>query len=84
MADDRMPKVDLSKDGNKNIIDFIKLAEKNNLERVAKLQRVRKNNLITAFALGVGVLGIYGYSIFAVKQESFLDDFDEPKIKEQQ
>ncbi|KAF6205728.1 hypothetical protein GE061_019901 [Apolygus lucorum] len=65
MADDRMPKVDISKEANKNIIDFIKLAEKNNLERVRKLQRLRRNNLITAFSLGAGVLGIYGYSIFA-------------------
>lgn len=32
--------------------------------------------------LGLGVFSIYGYSMFAVKQEKFLDDFDEP-LKEE-
>ncbi|CAB0017845.1 unnamed protein product [Nesidiocoris tenuis] len=86
MADERMPKVDFSKEAslNKNILDFIKLAEQDNLRRVQKLQRIRRNNLVTAFALGGTVLAIYGYSFYAVKQESFLDDFDEPKIKDVQ
>jgi len=34
---------------------------------------------MTAGALGVSVLAIYGYSIFSVQQEKFLDDFEEPK-----
>lgn len=59
-------------------IDFIKLIEKQNVERVLKLKKTRKNNLITAAALGGTVLAIYGYSLFAVKQEKFLDDFEEP------
>jgi len=44
-----------------------------------KLKRIRRNNLLTAGALGVSVLAIYGYSIFSVQQEKFLDDFEEPK-----
>lgn len=59
-------------------IDFMKLIERQNVERVLKLKRTRKNNILTAFALGGSVLAIYGYSIFAVKQEKFLDDFEEP------
>lgn len=59
-------------------IDFMKLIEKQNVERVLKLKKTRKNNLITAVALGGTVLAIYGYSMFAVKQEKFLDDFEEP------
>lgn len=59
-------------------IDFMKLIEKQNVERVLKLKKTRKNNLITAAALGGTVLAIYGYSLFAVKQEKFLDDFEEP------
>ncbi|MCL4129145.1 UNVERIFIED_CONTAM: hypothetical protein GTU68_020365 [Idotea baltica] len=47
-----------------------------NLERVRKLAKTKKNNLFTAFLLGAGVLGIYSYSIFAVKQEKFLDEID--------
>lgn len=63
-------------------IDFMKLIEKQNVERVLKLKKTRKNNLVTAAALGASVLAIYGYSLFAVKQEKFLDDFEEPvKVK---
>lgn len=83
-------------------IDFMKIIEEKNLQRVLKLKKTRKNNIITGefrksftfssfatyfwfalgFALGVSVLGIYGYSMFAVQQEKFLDDFDEP-LKEE-
>ncbi|XP_073999458.1 coiled-coil domain containing 56 [Rhodnius prolixus] len=82
MADvDRMPKVDINSSSaplNKNLLDYMKLVEKQNLERVQKLRKIRRNNLITAFSLGAGVLGIYAYSILSVKQESFLDDFNPP------
>lgn len=40
------------------------------------------SDAILGCALGLGVLGIYGYSMFAVKQEHFLDDFEEPKKEE--
>lgn len=60
-------------------LEFIKEIEKQNLNRVVKLKRVRRNNIITGSLLGIGVLAIYGYSMYAVKQETFLDDFEEPK-----
>ncbi|XP_032574193.1 cytochrome c oxidase assembly factor 3, mitochondrial [Drosophila sechellia] len=60
-------------------LQFMKLIEEQNLDRVQKLKRIRRNNLLTAGALGVSVLAIYGYSIFSVQQEKFLDDFEEPK-----
>ncbi|XP_075162099.1 coiled-coil domain containing 56 [Haematobia irritans] len=60
-------------------LEFMKLIEEQNLERVQKLQRVRRNNLMTAGCLIASVVGIYAYSIWSVKQEKFLDDFDEPK-----
>ncbi|XP_030372101.1 cytochrome c oxidase assembly factor 3, mitochondrial [Scaptodrosophila lebanonensis] len=63
----------------KSQLEFMKLIEEQNLDRVQKLKRVRRNNLLTAGALGFSVLAIYGYSIFSVQQEKFLDDFDEPK-----
>ncbi|KAK9696138.1 Cytochrome c oxidase assembly factor 3 [Popillia japonica] len=59
-------------------LDFMRFIEKQNRERVEKLKRLRRNNLITAGLLGCGVFSIYFYSMFAVKQETFLDDFDEP------
>nr|CAD7453719.1 unnamed protein product [Timema tahoe] len=82
MADkESMPRVDFEKDKAKfknTAIDYIKLIEKLNLERVQKLQRIRRNNIITGCVLGGSVLGIYVYSMYSVKQEKFLDDFDEP------
>lgn len=60
-------------------LNFMKLIEQQNLERVAKLERIRRRNAWTGLGLGALVLGIYGYSMFAVKQEKFLDDFDEPE-----
>lgn len=74
---DRMPKIDLSK-LRQSDLDFIKFVEKQNRERVEKLIRLRKRNLFTGCLLGVGVFSIYFYSMFAVRQEKFLDDFDEP------
>lgn len=82
---DRMPKLDNLKDKTAitpSIADYMKLIEKQNLERVAKLQRIRRNNLITGFSLGACVIGIFTYSILSVRQETFLDDFDKPAIKE--
>lgn len=85
MADnEHMPKFNLDKDKatvNKSTIDFMKIIEKENLERVNKLKKVKRANLITAIALGAGVFSIYAYSMLAVKQETFLDDFDEPEIE---
>lgn len=60
-------------------LDFIKEIERQNRERVIKLKKVRRNNNITGCLLGAGVIAIYAYSMYAVKQESFLDDFDEPQ-----
>lgn len=62
----------------KSEIDFMRLIEQQNLQRVQKLQRQRRNSKITALALGGTVLGIYLYSMYSVKQERFLDDFEEP------
>lgn len=74
---DRMPKIDVNK-LKQTDLDFMKYIELQNLERVQKLKRVRRNNIITGCLLGAGVLSIYAYTMFAVRQESFLDDFDEP------
>lgn len=61
--------------------EYMKLIEKQNIERVQKLKRLKRNNILTGCLIGTGVLSIYLYSMFAVKQESFLDDFEEPKMK---
>lgn len=60
-------------------LEFMRIIEEQNLQRVTKLKKLRRNNLITAGVLGASVLGIYAYSMFSVHQERFLDDFEEPK-----
>lgn len=48
------------------------------LNRLA-LMRYRRRNWILGLGLLAGVLGIYGYSMYAVKQESLdLDELDKP------
>lgn len=59
-------------------LDYMKIIEQKNRERVQKLQQLSRRNRITGVAIGAGVFSIYLYSIFAVKQETFLDDFNEP------
>lgn len=59
-------------------VDFMKLIEKENLVRVQKLQSLRRRNNLTGIVLGGTVLSIYLYSMLAIKQEKFLDDFSEP------
>ncbi|XP_066948198.1 cytochrome c oxidase assembly factor 3, mitochondrial [Macrobrachium rosenbergii] len=75
----QMPKLNLQQDAPKlsqSQLDYMKLIERQNMERVRKLARLRRNNIGVGIALGVGVLGIYGYSIFSVKQEKFLDELE--------
>ncbi|EFN70778.1 hypothetical protein EAG_04753 [Camponotus floridanus] len=77
-----MPKVDLLKDTEKlkfTDIIYMKRLEEQNLQRAKKVLRYRKSNNRLAFALTFGVLGIYTYTIYSVKQEKFLDDFEEPE-----
>lgn len=83
---DKMPKVDLEKDKKRispSMFEYMQLIEKQNIERVQKLKHMRRNNLITGCLLGTGVLGIYFYSMYAVQQEKFLDDFNEPEKSSQ-
>lgn len=60
-------------------IAFMKLTEQENLKRVRQLDAIRRRNWITGWTLGACVLSIYGYTILTVKQEKFLDDFEEPE-----
>lgn len=73
-----MPKID-GKKLTERELSYIKAVERVNFERVEKLRRVKRNNRITGCLLGVVAVSIYGYSMYAVKQETFLDDFEEPR-----
>ncbi|XP_042873608.1 cytochrome c oxidase assembly factor 3, mitochondrial-like [Penaeus japonicus] len=75
----QMPKLDLQKDIPKLSqaqIDYMKIVENQNVQRVQKLALQRRNNIAVGCLLGVGVLGIYTYSIYSVKQEKFLDELE--------
>lgn len=58
---------------------FMKLTEQENLKRVKKLEGIRRRNWMTGWTLAACVLSIYGYTILTIKQEKFLDDFQEPE-----
>lgn len=76
-GEDHMPKIDRNK-LKPSDLNLMKIIELQNLQRVKKLQRVRRNNIITGWLLGAVVISIYAYTILSIKQERFLDDFDEP------
>jgi len=78
-GDNQMPRLNLERDGQKLSqaqLFYMRLVEQQNMARVAKLEKIRKKNIITGSLLGIGVLAIYGYTIYAVKQEKFLDELD--------
>merc|ERR1711997_1144217 len=60
-------------------MDFVRKAKKRNKER-ATLHRFfrRKDWIIAGTCFGI-VIGIYSYTIFAIQQEKFLDDFEMPE-----
>jgi len=79
-----MPKLDVVKDKSKlsqSQLDYMRILEQQNIERVSKLKRLRRNNLLTGVGLIASVFSIYAYSIFAVKQEKFLDELDTTEDK---
>lgn len=79
---DFKPKISSTEGANpvlkKAELDYMKLIEHMNAERVKRLQETAKKNKLVGSSIGLTVFGIYLYSIFAVKQETFLDDFSEP------
>lgn len=73
-----MPKVDFNRIKS---VDFmhLKQAEEINVHRALKHRQLRKKTSILGLSLALGVIGIYVYTIKTVKQETFLDDFNEPE-----
>ena len=79
--DNRLRKIDLAKDLDSlpkaQQMYIKKIIEKNN-ERYAREKKLRTHYRISAGVLFTIVFSIYFYSMYAVKQEKFLDDFDVP------
>ena len=50
-----------------------------NREEYERAKKVKNFNKILGVALGAFCLSVYGYTMFAISQEKFLDDFDVPE-----
>jgi len=65
---------------NRGQMNIMKRFEKQNAERVSSLLKSNRRNTVTGLAITGFVLSVYGYTMFAVKQESILDDLDAPLV----
>ena len=59
-------------------MDMINKAEKLNADRASRHRQARRGESSIALGCVVVILSIYSYTIFAMKQEEFLDDFEMP------
>jgi len=77
-----MPKVDILRDAEKlksTDVIYMRRLEQQNLERARSVQVYRKRNRISGGVLSLLAVGIYVYTMYSVKQEKFLDDFEVPE-----
>lgn len=75
----RMPVVDFEKDNvHQYLVDQAKAVEKDNFRRFAAYKRKLIGGRLSMLTLCSFALSIYGYTMYAVKHETFLDNFDEP------
>lgn len=82
MDAEQMPKVDLNKDLPRlttSDLHYMKRVGEENLERVIKLKKYRKKNRFLGSCLAAVAASIYCYTLYAIKQEKFFDNFDEPE-----
>ena len=82
MSSDQMSKVDMTKDAvkiNQFQLDLMKKVQRQNWERALKLQKVKSKNNRTLGLIGLICGGIYVATLFNVRQETFLDDFNVPE-----
>ena len=59
--------------------NYIRKIRERNFERYRKEQTLRKHYRITGALLLVFFLSVYGYTMYVISQEKFLDDFEEPE-----
>ena len=78
--EDFMNKLNLEKDKLTTVEkEYMKRIADQNLDRVKRFEAIRRKNRWTGLGLGIGVISIYLYSMMSIKQENFLDDFEEPE-----
>ena len=59
-------------------MDFVRKAERQNLNRAIKHREFRTGDWTIAIICITLAVSIYSYTIYAIKQETFLDDFEMP------
>ncbi|CAK9800697.1 Cytochrome c oxidase assembly factor 3 homolog, mitochondrial [Anthophora plagiata] len=77
-----MQKLDLAKDKHKlkySDLIYMKQAEEVAIQKALRYRSTRTKCNIAGIALTGITVGIYLYTIHAVKQETFLDDLNEPE-----
>ncbi|XP_033127388.1 cytochrome c oxidase assembly factor 3, mitochondrial-like [Anneissia japonica] len=76
-----MTRVNITTDNlTKTDREYMAKVTKAHMEKINQIKRASwlKRNVAVALLLGAGVAGVYTYSIYAVSQEKFLEDFDDP------
>ena len=61
-------------------LELFKRFDNDKLRRLNRIRVRNSNNKKIGLALGFTVAAFYAYSMVAVQQEHFLDDFDKPEI----
>lgn len=59
-------------------MDFVRRAERLNADRAVRHKKTRRGDWTVAITCVAIAVSIYVYTIYAIKQESFLDDFEMP------
>lgn len=75
----QMPVVDFEKDNvHQYLVDQAKAVEKDNVRRFHAFKRRLIGGRLSMVTLCSIAVSIYGYTMYAVSKETFLDNFDEP------
>ena len=68
-----------TKDPRKDPREYARFRAVQDVKRKMLMRRYRTRNAVVGLGLTAGILAVYAYSMYAVKQETFLDkEFDQP------
>lgn len=81
-GDDRLKEIDMAKEFDKLSPSeklYIKKLDAMNKKRLESVQRRKKFGRIAGISLTLFALSVYFYTMYAIQQEKFLDDFTVPE-----
>jgi len=81
-GDERLKEIDMAKEFDKftpNEKLYIKKINGMNDKRLEAVHKRKKYGRVAGISLSIIALGIYFYTMLAIKQEKFLDDFSVPE-----